>query len=512
MDPTIQPTMPTLDPTPDPTPHPTTNPTAAPSTAPSLTPSNAPSSSPTPGPTLEPTVPSLPPSPAPTMPTINPTLDPTGEPTVPPSNAPSFSPYVPPTNAPTVSPSNAPSSPPSAAPSDAPSMSPTARPTMTPSLVPTQSPLPTEIVRCAGSGVRCQCDGTRQCVIQCLSKDDCKDSQLLCPEGHWCSVECSDITCVNARVTGPVAHDFSISCQGTNSCEDARVNSVAAADVTVSCGGKDACKGSQLNCGTGHCSMAFQGESAGADARILVNDAMSFKCSGSTRCPADFTAAPTTPPPTPPPPTPKPSFVIVKPPTLPVGIPLVPAPAPGSGTGSGSSTIPSTPTVPTTKAPCSTAMTCPLAQLFNDAECRCECPYRAEGTTCPLLHVWNENECRCQLDCPYDPPTEAECAYFGLRPRDCSCYPSTHCCLTANVGPTASSNPLQWAGLCWSAVSELECNALSTDLCRWDTANCLADPPVNSIQPDTPCQFMDALCRWDGDCCSEYCGANGRCW
>jgi len=120
--------------------------------------------------------------------------------------------------------------------------------------------------------------------------------------------------------------------------------------------------------------------------------------------------------------------------------------------------------------------------------------------------------CQCELSCPYDPPTAEQCAYFGLKARDCSCYPSRHCCLTSSTANGNLLNSKQWAGLCWSATSELECNALSTDLCTWDVTNCLPEPPVNTIQPDRPCHFMDELCRWDGDCCSEYCGTNGKCW
>jgi len=154
-------------------------------------------------------------------------------------------------------------------------------------------------------------------------------------------------------------------------------------------------------------------------------------------------------------------------------------------------------------APCNTATQCSPAQLFNDAKCRCECPARAGGTECPRDHRWSEQSCSCEMSCPYAPPTAEECAFFGLLPMGCECVPSNFCCHSALKRDR---------GICWGAQSEAECSALSSELCWWDPRQCHGNPPQNDFAPQPRgCHFQHALCRWDGDCCSEYCALNGRC-
>jgi len=334
-------------------------------------------------------------------------------------------------------------------PSHIPSAAPSKRPTRMPTRKPTSPPLTTEVLTCTGANQRCECDGTRQCTIVCDGADDCKDSDLICPEGHDCSIVCAEVACNKARITGPKGHDFSIYCDGDAACVDAKVNSQGADHVMYSCGGKDACKGAHtmINCGNGFCELLFTGESSGSDAKIFTNNATAFECVGRyAPCPDNY------------------------------------------------------------QEPCNTGLQCAPAQLFNDQKCTCECPARAEGTNCPRNFKWDSTLCDCVVDCPYAPPTEEECAYFGLVPRDCSCVPSNHCCLTKGV-----NNPKSWRGLCWQGQSEKECMTLSSDLCEWNERQCLPNPPVNDFMPDRACYFREQMCRWDGDCCSEYCALDGLC-
>lgn len=301
---------------------------------------------------------------------------------------------------------------------------------------------------CSGANQNCACSGDAQCTIVCDGADDCKDSKLICPEGHDCSVVCADVACNKARITGPVGYDFNLYCDGDASCVDAKVDSVNSSHVMYSCGGKDACKGAHtvINCGTGFCELLFTGESSGSDAKIFTNNAQAFSCVGRyAPCPDNY------------------------------------------------------------QLPCNTAITCTLSQLFNDQKCQCECPPDV-SRVCPTNYKWDDQVCDCVLSCPYAPPTEEECAYFGLVPRDCSCVPSNYCCLTKGL-----VNPKRWRGLCWQGQSEAQCAELSTELCEWDSRQCLPNPPVNDFTPNRACYFRDQLCRWDGDCCSEYCALDGRC-
>jgi hypothetical protein len=84
---------------------------------------------------------------------------------------------------------------------------------------------------------------------------------------------------------------------------------------------------------------------------------------------------------------------------------------------------------------------------------------------------------------------------------------SPYCCRTS----IPNFKPLR--GRCWDETTAAECAAEPNARCRWDAANCLPDPPVNTYaaMANTPCRFTYNACTDDSQCCSETCHAGNIC-
>merc|ERR1719242_1494572 len=470
---------------------PTKSPTKSP-TDPSRSPSTSPSRSPTHFPTKAPVTqsPTRSPSDSPSAaPSDSPSAAPSGAPTQPPSQAPSFSPSAAPSPSPTRGPSPAPTGFPSRSPTPAPTIGPTRFPSRNPSQSPTPQPtgfptgspkLPsTQTLICSGSYQLCRCNQLQPCVIDCQGKDSCVDSTLICPMKHDCVINCPDHACKKAEVQGPRGADFTMICDGDSSCIDAKVQSERANDVAFFCGGKDSCKGSgtKINCGTGICTLSFLGEASGDASTINTNGALGFQCDGRyAPCPDNY--------------------------------------------------------VP----PCDAAerAACVAPKFFDEMSCQCRCPENPDGirVCAGQFEVFSLDTCDCQLRCPGYAPTPEECAMFQLDWEGCTCRerpPPTPvptlppvrtpvptmparespnlCCLSNPAQP----DPVMWAGTCWPQRSEAECEAVPNYRCLWNPYQCLPNPPVNSLNPYSPCRFAGQRCLSFVDCCSEYCHSDGFC-
>jgi len=145
-------------------------------------------------------------------------------------------------------------------------------------------------------------------------------------------------------------------------------------------------------------------------------------------------------------------------------------------------------------------LACKAPHTWNDVDCACECPAYSVAA-CGYYEVFNAATCECEQQCPPWSPDEALCASLGWAWRDCECA-SRYCCLARQQ---------QWSGTCWAETSEAGCAAALGQRCVWDTTSCLQNPPVNSLDPITPCAFKDAECTADAQCCSEICKADGLC-
>ncbi len=155
---------------------------------------------------------------------------------------------------------------------------PTKQPTKSPTNQPTRAPVVPQTIACKGTATKCECDGTKPCILQCDAVDSCKDSTLICPANYDCTVICGDSACNKAAIAGPMGSDFSIYCDGVASCGDMAVETDFAKNVLFSCGGKDSCKGAgtDIRCGSGLCSLSFTGEASGDSANIQTNNALGF--------------------------------------------------------------------------------------------------------------------------------------------------------------------------------------------------------------------------------------------
>eukprot|EP01084_Bolivina_argentea_P148323 259341_1 len=160
-----------------------------------------------------------------------------------------------------------------------------------------------ETIGC-GKKEDCTCTQNNACIINCIGKDQCKDSSV-------------DLTCKSNQ-------PCTINCLGEAACGDARLWGNGASSFTVRCEGKDVCKGGNgvIECASGaDCTITCIDNGGGSgcgDTDFDTNNARSFQCSGGD-CPnvdtysPDPTPAPTqqpTPSPTPAPtknPTPSPT-------------------------------------------------------------------------------------------------------------------------------------------------------------------------------------------------------------
>lgn len=331
---------------------------------------------------------------------------------------------------------------------------------------------PTQTLQCQGAYQLCRCNQLQPCVIECEGKDSCSDSTLICPMKHHCAVHCPhDAACKKAQIEAPRAADFVMICDGDSSCSDSKIAAERARDVALYCGGKDSCKGAatEIHCGSGLCTLSFLGEAAGDSATIRIGDAAGFHCDGRyAPCPDNFT------PP----------------------------------------------------CPAAERAECAAPRFYDEMSCECRCPENPDGLrVCGgPFQVFSLETCRCELRCPGYAPTEAECAAFGMLWSECSCHLATpslpapdrpaaapseaaNCCLANPAQP----EPVQWAGTCWPKSSEAECAAVPNYRCLWNPWQCLPDPPVNSIDPATPCKFENERCGSFSECCSEICKSDGRC-
>eukprot|EP01084_Bolivina_argentea_P240575 404113_1 len=91
-------------------------------------------------------------------------------------------------------------------------------------------------VTCKGSNCICPSSSSGiPCILNCIGKDQCKDSTLKCRPNDACI----------------------INCYGENSCEgNSFIYGFNSKDVTINCVGDDACKQATIiNCGTSFCTI-----------------------------------------------------------------------------------------------------------------------------------------------------------------------------------------------------------------------------------------------------------------
>jgi len=157
---------------------------------------------------------------------------------------------------------------------------------------------------------------------------------------------------------------------------------------------------------------------------------------------------------------------------------------------------------------------CPGNQEVDSVSGLCQCPEKTpEGTWYPLCRyplAKDPISCDC-VPSGTSSPTKMPTASPDRYTLQCECIkrpPSPYCCLTAIDGFTPNN------GRCWGHQDEASCEALDSlgdNQCKWDPSECLPNPPVNSMDPSTPCLFRDSPCALDSDCCSEVCRSNGFC-
>eukprot|EP01084_Bolivina_argentea_P240574 404112_1 len=117
-------------------------------------------------------------------------------------------------------------------------------------------------VTCKGSNCICPSSSSGiPCILNCIGKDQCKDSTLKCRPNDACI----------------------INCYGENSCEgNSFIYGFNSKDVTINCVGDDACKQATIiNCGTSFCTILCHGSSS-CEGTIINNlQATNFQCTGS---------------------------------------------------------------------------------------------------------------------------------------------------------------------------------------------------------------------------------------
>jgi len=177
---------------------------------------------------------------------------------------------------------------------------------------------------------------------------------------------------------------------------------------------------------------------------------------------------------------------------------------------------------------------CPDPLVLDEESCECECPWWTPSATdclalnkvlrncecqcprvCPGAQIQSLSSCLC--GCPYSSPDPSSCASGTLDPLHCECAEavpassspvavrSSYCCLTS----IPDFKP--YAGRCWGHRDQTQCLSEPLGACRWNEAQCLPDPPVNTLDASRGCAFRDQPCAMDADCCSEVCRATGFC-
>jgi len=400
---------------------------------------------------------------------------------------------------------------------------------------------PDEEVICEGVGGECSCTGTRACTIKCETGDACKEKIITCPTNYDCTVVCSgDNTCQVATINGPIGKDLTVNCAGISACSDTRFAATETKNTAYTCSAKDSCKGATfINCGSGNCEVSCLGEAACDSARINVNSAMSFACSGAPHCPPQFTAPPVpipTIPPTPPcngysctcgnalqcfsNPDPREGCNCVCPDNI-LQQAFLSDPKTICGTQNGGQEF--NPRTCGCDCPAAADRNCGLTQVFNQNKCQCECP---GGNQCPGASIMNQETCNCECPsprlspqdcnalgrvlrncqcacqegcrgsgqiqdlrtcgcaCPAGTPLPTECPSGILDELLCECAPevqSPYCCHPRIDGMT------MWNGRCFGRASETECNLEPMQRCQWKgptvngitniDSDCLSNPP-----------------------------------
>eukprot|EP01083_Nonionella_stella_P009132 26441_1 len=148
------------------------------------------------------------------------------------------------------------------------------------SLVYVISDIHCQSIECNGNCV-CPSSATgNTCILNCNSRDSCKDSNLICRSGDPCKVNCI----------------------GDNSCEgNTLIDGSDSTDVTVRCLGENACKGNTvIECGTESCAIACRDSASCEGTQTITNTASNFQCTGacgSIQAPFHIpTSRPTVPP------------------------------------------------------------------------------------------------------------------------------------------------------------------------------------------------------------------------
>lgn len=434
---------------------------------------------------------------------------------------------------------------------------------------------PDEEVICEGVGGECKCTGTRSCTIKCEGQDACKEKIISCPANHDCTIVCSgDASCISATINAPIGKDFTANCAGLSACADSTFTATESLNAAYTCSAKDSCKGStSINCGSGNCEVACLGEASCDSAKINVNRAISFSCSGAAHCPAQFTAPPVTLPtkaPTPPcngysctcgnalqcfsNPDPVEGCNCVCPDNI-LQQAMLSDPKLICGISSGAQEF--NPSTCGCDCPASVNRNCPPTQIFNQNKCQCECP---GGNECPGAAVMNVETCNCE--CPSPRLSPADCGALGRVLRNCQCACQQECagpgqiqdlrtcgCACPAGTPLPSECPsgvvdeleckcapkiqspycchpridgmTMWNGRCFGRQGEAECMAEPMQRCQWKgpsvngvenpNSDCLDDPPRWPRQTGPICAFRLQRCTSKEQCCSGVCLMDGTC-
>lgn len=116
-----------------------------------------------------------------------------------------------------------------------------------------------------GSGCPAVCNGGcagGTCTIQCPS-DGCKSTNISCPAGFDCHVECQDLhSCRDSTIDCPPDHACEVTCGGgvpEHGCENTVVTCTNGPCSLTCVGPDDPCKGTKVTCGTNACDITCDG-------------------------------------------------------------------------------------------------------------------------------------------------------------------------------------------------------------------------------------------------------------
>ena len=100
---------------------------------------------------------------------------------------------------------------------------------------------------------------TGTCAIDCDANQECKESELRCPDGFACDVRCTgESSCEKSKLVCPPDEPCQIQCLGKVSCREAHVTCEGGTcDITCDA---DACHDAVISCGLGACRTSCPGE------------------------------------------------------------------------------------------------------------------------------------------------------------------------------------------------------------------------------------------------------------